>query len=147
MEPVELNPAEMAAMHKACFPVRPWAPEEFLSLMQQNGVFWGVDHERRGFIMARAAGGEAEIITLAVDPAHRRKGVARDLVENVLRTCPMLEAERLILEVAADNKAALGLYRAMGFSEAARRPNYYVTAEGARVDALVMQAACPAVTH
>ena len=138
MEPVEITASEMAAMHRACFPARPWQPQEFSDLMNQTGVFWGVDHEKRGFIMARAVGGEAEILTLAVDPDHRRQGVARDLVNNVLHTCPMLEARHLFLEVAADNDAASHLYEGLGFIEVGRRKNYYARGEAPPVDAVVM---------
>jgi ribosomal-protein-alanine N-acetyltransferase len=44
---------------------------------------------------------------------------------------------RLILEVAADNAAALALYRAAGFTEIGRRADYYHRADG-RMTALVM---------
>ena len=138
MEPVQLSPDEMAAMHKASFPTRPWKPKEFEELMEANGVFWGVDHEKRGFIMARKAGDLAEILTLVVDPEHRRQGVGRDLVSNIIATCPSIEATHLFLEVAADNRAASDLYEALGFMEVGRRPNYYVRGEAPPADAVVM---------
>jgi ribosomal-protein-alanine N-acetyltransferase len=129
----------MAEIHAACFPDRPWKAGEFEQLMDQGGVFWGVDHKKRGFVLVRAAPGEAEILTLAVDPAHRREGVARDLVLNVLRTCPMLNLEHLFLEVAADNEAASRLYAGLGFEEVGRRKAYYTRGEAPPVDAVVMK--------
>lgn len=138
MTPVQFSASEMAAMHKTCFPLRAWKEQDFEDLMQQHGVFWGVDHEKRGFILARAAGEEAEILTLAVEPEHRRQGVARDLVANVIQTCPVLEAKHLFLEVAADNDAASGLYKRLGFHEVGRRIGYYARGEAAPVDAVVM---------
>jgi ribosomal-protein-alanine N-acetyltransferase len=50
-----------------------------------------------------------------------------------------LAAESLFLEVAVDNAAAIGLYRAAGFTEAGRRRGYYTKTEDARVDALIMR--------
>lgn len=138
MEPVQLSASEMSAMHKNCFPSRPWKAADFESLMQQNGVFWGVDHERRGFVLARTAGTEAEILMLVVDPEHRRQGVGRDLLANVLQTCPLLEAKHLFLEVAADNVAASALYKGLNFIEVGRRKGYYVRGEAPPVDAVIM---------
>ncbi len=147
MTPVQLSASEMATMHKSCFPTRAWKADEFEDLMQQHGVFWGIDHEKRGFILARAAGDQAEILTLAVDPAHRRQGVARDLVANVIQTCPVLEATHLFLEVAADNAAASGLYKRLGFQEVGRRKGYYARGEAAPVDAVVMGRAVAHTHH
>jgi ribosomal-protein-alanine N-acetyltransferase len=135
---VELTPREMSKIHAACFPDRPWKAEEFESLMEQKGVFWGVDQEKRGFILARKAATEAEIITVAVDPAHQRKGIGTELVVNVMHACPMLEARHLFLEVAADNEAASNLYERLGFIEVGRRAGYYARGEEAPVDAVVM---------
>jgi ribosomal-protein-alanine N-acetyltransferase len=137
-EPVQLSPTEMSQMHAACFPHRPWKPNAFVGLMQQQGVFWGVDHEKRGFVMARKAATEAEILTLVVAPEHRRQGVARDLVINVLQACPAMQTERLFLEVAEDNHAAKGLYEGLGFIEVGRRKGYYIRGEAPPVDAVVM---------
>lgn len=147
MEPVQFSASEMAALHQTSFPTRPWKPHEFAELMEANGVFWGVDHEKRGFIMARKAGDHAEILTLVVAPEHRRQGVARDLVSNVIATCPAIEATHLFLEVAADNVAASGLYEDLGFMEVGRRANYYVRGEAPPVDAVVMGRAIPAHHH
>ena len=82
--------------------------------------------------------GEAEVLTLAVDPAQRRRGVARALLERGADWAADHGAEMLWLEVAADNAAARGLYAAAGFQEAGRRRGYYGRTGGA-VDALVMR--------
>ena len=46
-------------------------------------------------------------------------------------------AERLFLEVAADNWQALGLYLSYDFTEVGRRPNYYRRNDG-EIMALVL---------
>ncbi|MEO1250600.1 MAG: ribosomal protein S18-alanine N-acetyltransferase [Pseudomonadota bacterium] len=80
-----------------------------------------------GFIVFRGAGSEAEIITLAVAPDCRRQGLAGLLVEDLLDWARRSRIELLHLEVACDNAPALALYEKLGFTETARRQNYYKT--------------------
>jgi ribosomal-protein-alanine N-acetyltransferase len=92
-----------------------------------------------GFILVRAVAGEAEILTLAVHPNARRKGIGRSLVQAAATTAQGLGAKAFWLEVAVDNEPAIALYAATGFQAAGRRPNYYSRKGGERVDALVMR--------
>jgi ribosomal-protein-alanine N-acetyltransferase len=78
------------------------------------------------------------VLTLAVDPAHRRSGAGRALVEAVAITAAAAGARSLFLEVASDNQAAMALYGAAGFGRVGQRPAYYRRAAGA-VDALVLR--------
>ncbi len=68
---------------------------------------------------------ELHITLVAVDPAHRRRGLGRRVIEALLGRAEVLGAERATLEVAADNAAAVGLYGALGFQTAGRRCRYY----------------------
>lgn len=126
---------------------RPWSRHEFASLLAQDPVFgfavWQVGGRPAGpagFVLARLVAGEAEIITIAVARAQRRRGLGRDLMEAVLRELHAERADMLFLEVDETNAAALGLYRRLGFREVARRPGYYEhTGTTKRTDALVMR--------
>jgi ribosomal-protein-alanine N-acetyltransferase len=89
-----------------------------------------------GFVLARLAANEAEILTLAVVPAHRRCGVAGHLVRRVIDWARGSGAHGLYLEVATDNLAAQGLYRQAGFTQIGRRRNYYRRSWPQAVDAL-----------
>lgn len=95
--------------------------------------------EPAGLILMRAIAGEAEVLTLAVAPAHRRRGVGRALLEAGLAQAALLGAEAAFLEVAADNPAALNLYRRSGFQEVGRRLGYYARPSGPAADALVLR--------
>jgi ribosomal-protein-alanine N-acetyltransferase len=130
----------LARAHAAAFEA-PWPPEAFSSLMGTPGVFTlaAVDGAPIGLILMRAIAGEAEILTLAVEPAHRRRGVARALLTAGLGLAVRAGAETCFLEVAADNAAALALYRAAGFEEAGHRSGYYRRQGGEAVDALVLR--------
>ena len=89
----------------------------------------------QGFAIGRSVAGEAELITLAVDPAAQGHGKGRKLLAAFESAA---QADRLFLEVAADNRPALALYHAAGWAEAGRRPRYYPRATGGAVDALTL---------
>ncbi len=75
-----------------------------------------------GFLTVRTvAAGEHEVLNTAVDPAWRRRGVARLLLEEALRRNP----GRFFLEVRESNFAARELYEQLGFQIGGRRPGYY----------------------
>ena len=91
-----------------------------------------------GFVLARCVCGEAEILSIAVDPRSRRRGIARKLMETLIESLNEAQARDLFLEVDIANSAALGLYRGLGFVEAGRRRGYYAGAGGPS-DALVLR--------
>ena len=75
-----------------------------------------------GFAVARRlAEGESELLNLAVDPAFRRRGIARRLVAQLTSRHPGI----LWLEVRESNANARNLYKLLGFRETGRRPDYY----------------------
>ena len=124
--------AALAAIHIASFSVgERWHERAMADMLATPGIFGFIDL-RGGMVLARRAGGEAEILTLAVTPAVRRRGIGRGLVDLVAASAG---GSPLFLEVAADNAAARALYAAAGFIEAGRRPAYY----GAGRDALLMR--------
>jgi [ribosomal protein S18]-alanine N-acetyltransferase len=125
----------LAAIHAEAFDA-PWPAEAFAALLAQPGVM--LEATPDGFVLMQAAADEAEILTLAVRPAARRKGVATALVEMAARRAELAGAGRLFLEVAEDNVAARALYARLGFEPAGRRPRYYARPEGPAVDALLL---------
>lgn len=128
----------MAALHAASFTApRPWTEAEFRNLLADPGVF--AETAPDGFALGRAAGGEAELLTLAVAPEARRRGTGRALLAGIERSARARGATACFLEVAADNGAALGLYRAAGYADAGRRPAYFRRPDGTRCDAIVLR--------
>ena len=117
-----VHAAALAAIHAASFPPgEQWGDAAMADILAMPGVVGFLD-ERGGFVLARSAGGEAEILTLAVVPPARRRGLGRALLDQVLAVTAGLP---LFLEVAADNEAAQALYRSAGWSECGHRPGYY----------------------
>jgi ribosomal-protein-alanine N-acetyltransferase len=126
----------LAALHAEAFD-RPWGAAALQALMAAEGGLALLDETRLGFILIRAVADEAEVLTLAVSPKARRRGLGRTLVEAGARAAASRGARTLFLEVAADNVAALALYRACGFVETGRRRGYYPREAAAAVDALL----------
>jgi ribosomal-protein-alanine N-acetyltransferase len=79
----------------------------------------------RGYLVARTAGDEAEVLDVAVDPAVRGRGIGRALLADALRGLGERGARRAYLEVRESNTVALRLYQSMGFRPVGRRRGYY----------------------
>ncbi|WP_412057471.1 ribosomal protein S18-alanine N-acetyltransferase [Bartonella sp. DGB2] len=91
-----------------------------------------------GFILCRHVLDEAEILSFAIHPKFQKRGLGSLLMDTALRKLYYERIRVLFLEVAADNQAALTLYRRFGFQEVGRRPAYYQAESGCR-DALSMR--------
>ncbi len=66
---------------------------------------------------------EFEIITIGVDPKHRRVGLAKYLLNHLIRK--LATGSKIFLEVSTDNLSAVNLYKSLGFKEVSLRKNYY----------------------
>jgi [ribosomal protein S18]-alanine N-acetyltransferase len=136
-----LPPAQFdaaAAIHATGFS-RGWSEEEIDALTAQPGTAaLGAEWAGGllGFVVVRAAADEAEILTIAVDPAWRGCGLAGRLLDGAIEEAAMRGGRKLFLEVDAGNVPALALYRRRGFAEVGRRFGYYAAEGGG--DALVL---------
>ena len=88
---------------------------------------WVAEQEGKvvGFLVARRMADEMEILNVAVEPALRRRGVARRLLEATLAFGRASGAKRAFLEVRESNAGAISFYVRQGFAPAGRRPRYY----------------------
>lgn len=145
MTPLTLAHAELiAGMHRVCFRDC-WDAKAMAELLGMPGAygFLADEHEPKGFVLCRLAGGEAEVLTILVLPPYRRAGLGAKLLRTALETAKALGVETMFLEVAADNDKAQGLYAAFGFVQVGRRPGYY---DGGGTDALVLSKSLPEPT-
>jgi ribosomal-protein-alanine N-acetyltransferase len=99
------------------------------------------DGQTAGYVLARHAADEAEILNLGVAPAARRRGVGRALVREGLAALAARGAVQVFLEVRDSNAAARALYAEFGFGEVGRRRGYY---RRPVEDAIVLRAAISA---
>jgi ribosomal-protein-alanine N-acetyltransferase len=136
----DAHPADLdaiAALERASFPV-PWKREFFESEIgashRLNRVALGPRGDLQGYVFCAWAGGEVHVNKIAVEPRARRCGVATWLMADVFVLAGSVHAEEIYLEVRLSNQPARTFYRGLGFTEAGRRPGYYLDGE----DALVM---------
>ncbi len=115
--------------------VQPWTVGMFADELEHSdtrtynvGLIHGV---LVGFSGVLIQVGEAHITNVAVDPAHRRRGIARVLMLHTLRSAIAHRATAATLEVRASNTGAQRLYHQFGFVPAGVRPGYYADGEGA----------------
>jgi ribosomal-protein-alanine N-acetyltransferase len=139
------SPAEaeqLAGVHACAFD-RPWPPADIERLMQIMGGFAiaaeAEDGSIMGFVLARTIADEAEILTLAVRPEARRRGLGRALVEAAAAEAGRRGVGSLFLEVADDNPAAIGLYQGARFVRVGLRKAYYARPGARPADALVLR--------
>jgi len=134
-----MNADALARIHAAAFVTdRSWSAQEFTELLAQP--FTALLTEPNGFALTRTLAGESELLTIAVDPAHQKRGIGRRLLTDWLRSLDGV-AETAFLEVAADNAGAINLYRSLGFTQTAARRGYYLRKDGASADALILSRA------
>lgn len=128
----------LADIHEQCFDQgpRPWTAKEMAEFLRDPTVFLAELPD--AFAMLRVAGGEAELLTIAVLPASRRQGKARQLLDACLAEASERSVSRILLEVADDNAAAQALYEAAGFTSAGYRKDYYRSG-GRRSSAIVLE--------
>src|SRR3954449_7574567 len=125
----------MAAIHATVFPAHDaWSETVFCQQLGFPSVF-GLLHPSGGLILARVTADDAEILTLAVVPEARRRGVAMALLHESATTAAAMGASAIFLEVSVGNTAARALYIRTGFAPVGRRPGYYSD----QSDALVLR--------
>ena len=120
----------------------PWSEGNFRDALAAGNLC--LVGERAGAIVTCAvlqmAGGEAELLTMAVTPDARRSGIGRAMLRALIDRARAYRATAIWLEVRVSNTPALALYREAGFAEMGARKAYYEKAD-AREDAITMRLA------
>jgi ribosomal-protein-alanine N-acetyltransferase len=145
MRAIDLDRA--ALLHRRSFvPMgeRGWTRQDIAGLLSSPGVsgfLLAGPASDIGMAICRVAADEAELLTVAVDPDHRRRGAGRRLVDVVIDRVRDAGAETLFLEVSADNPAARRLYESRGFAAVGHRAAYYARDGRPPADAIIMRLA------
>jgi [ribosomal protein S18]-alanine N-acetyltransferase len=148
---VRLRPMRIADLdvllpfEQQLFGAEAWSRQSYLDEL--------ADIETRYYLVAETPAGEllgnagllsiddtAQILTVAVLPAARRRGVGRLLLRALIEQARWRGATEVLLEVREDNQAARQLYATEGFAVLGKRRGYY---EQGRVDAVTMRYRIP----
>jgi [ribosomal protein S18]-alanine N-acetyltransferase len=124
------------ALYAACFPV-PWPETDFLSFIEHDTVIVTGD-PLIGMIIIRVVAGEAEVLSMAVHPDHRKQGIAQSILAYSLNRLAQQNVTQVFLEVAQDNAAARALYARNHFTQIGLRKGYYDRGPLPPMDALVL---------
>ncbi len=136
------SPADLARIHCASFAdSRGWSEDEFAALIASPFVF--AEQSEDGFALGREIAGESELLTIAVLPHARGRGLGAALLDRFERTSAARGARDLFLEVAAGNRPARALYLRAGWLESGCRVGYYSRPDGAKEDAILMRKSLP----
>lgn len=106
----------------------PWSETSFLTEVRSASsiaLLAETDGTGVGYIIVKTVADECHLYDLAVQGTHRRRGIAKALLESILAIISPGETRFFFLEVRASNLPALALYRSFGFLEYARRRAYY----------------------
>ena len=133
-------------LEHAAFPDDAWSVGMFWSELAESATryylvaeeFEPKDEDSRliGYAGLLAGVGEAEVLTIAVDPAHEGRGLGAVLLTELMREAALRDCDDVVLEVRVDNDRAQQLYRRFGFEGVGIRKGYY---QPMNIDALVMR--------
>ncbi|WP_332644298.1 GNAT family N-acetyltransferase [Aeromicrobium sp.] len=126
--------AAIATIEAECFGTASWG-EELVRAQLVSDHRIVLIHDEVAYGVVSVMGEVADLERIAVLPFARRRGVAGELLEQLIEAAGGHGANRMLLEVAADNDAAIELYKAYGFTRISTRTGYYP----GRIDALIME--------
>ncbi len=132
---------QLAQLHAASFH-RGWGEGEFESMLaESNTLIHRLRLGRRtiGFAASRIGADEAEILSIAIDPRFRGRGLSPNLLLTHLGHLAGRGVRTIFLEVEENNEPALRLYERAGFVVVGRRERYYRQAGGEQLNALLMR--------
>jgi len=139
-QPIALDIPVLATYEKELFPYSPWSTaqfkEEFAGIPTTR--FMSVAEDGNTIVgycgvFVPAPGIEADILTVAVLPAYRRQGIAKEFMRQIEAYALEREASALMLEVELSNESAIKLYESLGYMKISVRMDYYGPGKDAHV--------------
>lgn len=116
----------IAEIERSCFS-SPWSEDSIKSSFDNSSNHFyiaEIDGIISGYIGLSVVLDEGYILNVAVLPDHRRKGIAKALLNEIINIYEK-DLKFLTLEVRPSNTAAIGLYEGFGFERVGSRKNYY----------------------
>ena len=110
-------------------------PSTYMLLANEDGGPCSGGEFAVGFVLARQAADEIELLLIAIRPDFRGRGLGRKLLERFIASAAERDAAKVFLEMRANNPAEK-FYRNAGFEQIGIRHEYYRTVLGTPIDAL-----------
>lgn len=128
IRPMELSDVEeVSRIEQESFSL-PWSPEEFAKTLERSytlALVAELDEKVVGFCILTNICNEGNIDNVAVDAHYRGKGIASELVAEMIACGESAGVQDFTLEVRVGNVAAIRVYEKMGFVSEGIRPNFY----------------------
>lgn len=127
MQMTSAHVPQVAQLERVCFQ-DPWSEQSIASELENPLSLWLVAMEEDrllGYVGSQTVLDETDMMNVAVDPAARRQGVARALIQELTAQLKQRGSRKLSLEVRASNLGAIRLYESLGFVRLGCRPGYY----------------------
>ena len=116
-----------------------WAKKDFYSFISNQDNIFILSHPKPvGYIKARAAKDEIEIISIIIDKKFRKVGIGKSLLNKLLNIAVKKKINNIFLEVSVENQIAISLYKKFNFIKIGKRKNYYFQ-NGRYIDADIMK--------
>lgn len=132
---------DLHALETRLFPADAWTLDMFLAEVgHPTRSYYVLEYDTGsgpsiiGYCGVMVVGDTADVQTIAVLPEHEGNGYGRAMLETMHTRSRQQGAERILLEVRADNPRAQRLYRRNGYTRIHVRPRYYDDG----TDALIM---------
>lgn len=140
---MEIEDLEKVLPIAATDPSNPWSRNMFLQEFSQPSSYCFLLSDRRnghsenplGFICFRNLEDESELLSIAIAPDYRQKGLGKRLMEFYIDFCEAKGVKKYYLEVDSQNISALRLYQSFSYKEVGKRKNFYK----GKNDALIME--------
>ncbi len=122
----------------------PWSYKTINDLLQQDSIKLMLmtdtnNDEVVGYCLYQVLFEQAEIFRIGTHPNYQRQGIASQIFARLNEELKNQQVEALLLEVRADNIAAIALYEQQGFTIIHSRKGYYQVGLQSAIDALIMQ--------
>ncbi len=132
----------VAAIEAIVQPIDAWSAATLTQLLAQDSYHLLLAAESgviKGYCLYQVLFEQAEILRIGTHPDYQRQGIASQLFSALHKTLFKNNVTQLMLEVRADNVAAIALYERQGFKTIHRRSGYYQQPNLPAVDALILQ--------
>ena len=136
--------AQLAQIESELFVQDAWSAAQINSLLAQpfNHIIYATDELNQrlvGYCFYSQIFEDSEILRIGTCLDYQQQGIASQLLTAMAQMCQATGAERVLLEVREDNRAAFAFYQKHEFEQIAIRKNYYDNHDMTKTHALIMQ--------